>query len=428
MNAVGTPHLPVAVIGGGQAGLSVSHHLKRHGLDHLVFEKHRIGHAWREQRWNSFCLVTPNWQCRLPDFPYRGPEPDGFMAKDDIVRYVEDFAATIRPPILEGVGVTRLSRRSDGLFVLSTTEGAYTAANVVVAVSAYHSPKLPPESERLPGHIVQVHSSAYKNPEQLPPGAVLVVGTGQSGCQIAEDLHLADRQVHVSVGSAPRSPRDYRGRDAIRWLDDMGQYRMTVADHPKGREVRRQANHYMTGRGGGREIDLRRFASEGMRLYGRLDGVEGGLLAFRPDLRQKLDAADAVYLGIRAMIDDYIAREAIEAPAAAPWRKAWEPEIEPAGLDLSAEGITSVVWGTGFRSDWSWIDVPEAFDVAGAPEHDRGVTPVPGLSFVGLPWLNTWGSGRFSGIAEDADHVVESLVARTFPAELRAHGAGPGGA
>ena len=180
-------------------------------LEHLVVEKHRVGHAWRSERWDSFCLVTPNWQCRLPDFPYAGAEPDGFMVKDDIVRYIEAFAATVKPPIREGVGVTKLSRAPDGLFALATTEGGLTAANVVVAVSAYHRPKLPPEAGRLPKDLVQVHSSAYKNPEQLPPGAVLVVGTGQSGCQIAEDLHLAGRQVHVSVGSAPRSPRNYRG-------------------------------------------------------------------------------------------------------------------------------------------------------------------------------------------------------------------------
>ena len=419
-------HVPVAVIGGGQAGLSVSHYLKRHGLDHLVFERQRVGHSWRSERWDSFCLVTPNWQCRLPDFPYPGPEPDGFMVKDDIVRYVEGVAAVVKPPIREGVAVTRLSRRADGLFALQTSEGAYTAANVVVAVSAYHRPKLPPEAARMPAGVVQVHSSAYRNPEQLPPGAVLVVGTGQSGCQIAEDLHLAGRQVHVSVGSAPRSPRRYRGRDAIRWLDDMGQYRITVAAHPKGKAVRRQANHYMTGRGVGREIDLRRFAAEGMRLYGRLDGVDETRLAFRPDLKTKLDAADAVYLGIREMIDAFVAREGIDAPEAAPWTAAWEPESEPATLDLAAEGITSIVWGTGFVSDWRWIDVPGAFDAAGAPDHERGVTPVPGLSFVGLPWLNTWGSGRFSGIAEDAEHVVDTLVARTFPAEMKAYRMGAG--
>ena len=297
------PHLPVAVIGGGQAGLSVSHFLKRRGLDHLVFERHRVGHAWRAERWDSFCLVTPNWQCQLPGHPYAGPDPDGFMVRDDIVRYVEGFAAAVKPPIRQGVAVTALGRRADGLFTLATGEGAFTASNVVVAVSGYHLPQVPREAERLPASIPQIHSSRYKNPDQLPPGGVLVVGTGQSGCQIAEDLHLAGRQVHVSVGSAPRSPRRHRGKDAIRWLDEMGQYAMTVAAHPKGKLVRRQANHYMTGRDGGREIDLRRFAAEGMKLYGRLADIRGTALTFAPDLRAKLDAADEVYLGIRGLID-----------------------------------------------------------------------------------------------------------------------------
>lgn len=411
------PHLPVIVIGGGQAGLSVSHFLRRRGLDHLVLEKHRVGHAWRADRWDSFCLVTPNWQCQLPGFPYPGADPDGFMVKDDIVRYVEAFAARVKPPIREGVGVTALSQRSDGTFALSTTEGTYTASNVVVAVSGYHLPAIPREAERLPEATLQIHSSHYKNPGQLPAGGILVVGTGQSGCQIAEDLHLAGRQVHVSVGSAPRSPRRHRGKDAIRWLDEMGQYAMTVADHPKGKGVRRQANHYMTGRDGGREIDLRRFAAEGMKLYGRLADVRGTALAFKPDLRAKLDAADAVYLGIRDMIDRHIADNGIPAPEALVYVPAWEPEAEPLGLDLAEAGIASVVWATGFRSDWSWIDVP-AFTGTGYPEHVRGVTTVRGLMFVGLPWLNTWGSGRFSGIAEDAEHVVDAIVARTIPDEL----------
>ncbi len=417
METVPVPHLPVAVIGGGQAGLSVSHFLKRRGLDHLVFERHSVGHAWRAERWDSFCLVTPNWQCRLPGHPYAGPDPDGFMVRDDIVRYVEGFAAAVKPPLREGVDVTALGRRPDGTFTLATTEGPYTASNVVLAVSGYHRPNLPRVAERLPESVVQVHSSRYRNPEQLPPGGVLVVGTGQSGCQIAEDLHLAGRQVHVSVGSAPRSPRHYRGRDAIRWLDEMGQYAMTVADHPKGKLVRRQANHYMTGRDGGREIDLRRFAAEGMRLYGRLLDIRGAELSFAPDLRAKLDAADAVYLGIRGLIDRHIAESGIDAPEAAAYVPAWEPEAETPALDLAAAGIASVVWGTGFRSDWSWVDVP-CFTGAGYPEHERGVTGVPGLMVVGLPWLNSWGSGRFSRIAEDAEHVVDAIVGRTIPAEI----------
>ena len=407
----GGTHVPVIVIGGGQAGLSVSYFLSQAGIDHLVLEKHNVAQAWRTQRWDSFCLVTPNWQCQLPGFPYAGDDPDGFMPKDEIVRYIEAFRHRIRAPVREGVAVTDLSPTPGGGFTVATSEGAYTASHVVLAVSGYHVPNIPRIAERLPASVVQLHSSAYRNPAQLPAGGVLVVGTGQSGCQIAEDLHLAGRRVHLSLGSAPRSPRRYRGRDAIAWLHQMGQYAMTVDEHPKGAAVRRQANHYMTGRDGGREIDLRRFARDGMALYGRLDDIRGSALSFAPDLKRRLDAADEVYVGIRDMIDRYIAEQGIAAPPAEPYRPVWEPDTEPLGLDLDAAGITSVVWSTGFRSDWSWVGAP-VFDGRGNPSHRRGVTPVEGLYVVGLPWLHTWGSGRFSGIAQDADHIV------TIPAEI----------
>ena len=343
--------------------------------------------------------------------------PHGFMLKDDIVAYIEDFRHRIRAPVREGVAVTNLSAHPAGGFTLATSEGVYSASNVVLAVSGYHVPSIPRIAERLPAEIVQVHSSNYRNPDQLPEGGVLVVGTGQSGCQIAEDLHLAGRKVHLSLGSAPRSPRLYRGRDAITWLHDMGQYAMTVDDHLKGAAVRRQANHYMTGRDGGREIDLRRFALEGMALYGRLGDIRGTALSFGPDLKRRLDAADEVYVGIRTMIDRYIAEKGIDAPPAEPYRPVWEPETEPLGLDLAEAGITSVIWSTGFRSDWGWVDVP-VFDGRGYPSHKRGVTPVDGLYVVGLPWLYTWGSGRFSGVAQDAEHIVKAMVARTIPAEV----------
>lgn len=410
-------HYPVVVIGGGQAGLSVSHYLGRAGIEHVVFEKYSIAHNWRTQRWDSFCLVTPNWQCRLPGFPYAGDAPDGFMPKDDIVRYIEDFARANGAPVREGVAVERLSRLPDGGFALRTSAGEVTASNVVLAVSGYHVPFRPALAERLPASVVQIHSSAYRNAASLPPGAVLVVGTGQSGCQIAEDLHLEGRKVHLSLGSAPRSPRRYRGKDAIAWLDEMGQYRMTVDDHPKGAAVRRQANHYMTGRDGGREIDLRRFATQGMALHGRLTSVDVKHLGFAPDVAAKLDAADAVYLGIRDLIDRHIAERNIAAPEEAAYAPAWHPAAETTSLDLEAAGITSVVWSTGFRSDWSWVDAP-AFDDAGAPVHHRGLSIVEGLSFIGLPWLHTWGSGRFSGVAQDAEHIVKSTVARTMPTEF----------
>jgi putative flavoprotein involved in K+ transport len=399
--------IPVVVIGGGQSGLSASWRLKARGVDHVVLEKHSVGHAWRTQRWDSFCLVTPNHQCRLPDFPYAGSDPDGFMLRDEIVAYVEAFAAHVRPPLYEGAAATRIGRRGDG-FVVETDTGEWLADAVILAVSGYHKPRIPRLAERLPAHIVQHHSSTYRNPDSLPPGEVLVVGSAQSGCQIAEDLHIAGRKVHLAVGSAPRSPRRYRGRDALDWLEALGQYDLDVMDHPLGEAVRKKANHYFSGRGGGREIDLRRFAVEGMALHGRLNEITDGKAAFIDDLAKNLDAADAAYLKIQAMIDDHIAAEGIEAPPSAPFVPCWAPPERSAPDTLPLDQISAVIWATGFEADWGFVDLP-AFDGQGHPVHRRGVTSVPGLYVLGLPWLHTWGSGRFSGVGRDATYVVDHL-------------------
>ncbi|WP_158810606.1 MSMEG_0569 family flavin-dependent oxidoreductase [Beijerinckia sp. L45] len=410
-------HVPVLIVGGGQAGLSVSYHLKQAGIEHVLLEKNRIGFSWRSERWDSFCLVTPNWQCALPDFPYQGTDPDGFMLKDQIVDYVEAFAKKVDAPIHEGVAVTAVRRNEDGLFEIESTMGAWTADQVVMAISGYHHPSIPRQAERLPLATKQLHSRDYKNSAQIPKGEILIIGTGQSGCQIAEDLHLAGRKVHIAVGSAPRSPRFYRGKDAIKWLDEMGYYKTTVATHPLKEKVRKKANHYLTGREGGREIDLRRFAAEGMKVYGHLETVDGPALTFKPDLAKMLESADRTYNGIRAMIDDYIAEHGIEAPAEPAYVPPWTVTTEPTALDLDAANIKTVIWGTGFRADFSMVDIP-VFDGKGYPGHVRGVTPVPGLYFIGLGWLWTWGSGRFSGIAEDARHISATIGTRYWAADL----------
>jgi putative flavoprotein involved in K+ transport len=409
------PHWPVVVVGAGQAGLSMSRQLAVRGIRHRLFERERIGHAWRAQRWDSFCLVTPNWQCRLPDFPYAGPDPEGFMLRDQIVAYIEAFARHVEAPVSEGVAVERV-RPADAGFALETSQGPCTADAVVMATSAYHRPSVPAMAAELPDRLCQIHSSAYRNPEQLPAGAVLVVGSGQSGCQIAEDLLLAGRTVHLVTGSAPRAPRTYRGREGVAWLEEMGQYALTVDQHPLKEGVRRNANHYLTGRDGGRDIDLRAFALQGMRLYGRLTGIADGILTFADDLAANLDRADTVYTGIQAAIDRHIAERGIDAPPQAHYRPVWRPDCTVTELDLGVAGIASVVWATGFRTDFSLVDA-DIFDARGLPAHRRGVTRVPGLYFVGLPWLWTWGSGRFSGIAADtthvADHLADQLRSRT---------------
>lgn len=404
-------HYSVAIVGGGQAGLSISYCLKERGLDHIVFEKNQVGYSWRSKRWDSFCLVTPNWQCKLPGHYYPGNDPHGFMQKDEIVKYIEEYAKSFDPPIKEGVQVLRVRKNDRGIFELTTSIGEYTADQVVIAAGSYHLPQVPKMAERLPEHILQLHSSEYKNPQSLPDKDVLVVGTGQSGCQIAEDLHLTGKKVHLCVGSAPRSPRMYRGKDAVDWLEQMGYYDLPIDEHPQKEKVRTKTNHYVTGRDSGREIDLRRFALEGMQLYGSLTNISSGNLQFRGNLKQNLDQADAVAESIKKSIDGFIEKNQISAPIESPYKPVWEPEQEVLEVNYEKANIGAVVWCTGYQSDFSWIEIP-VFDGKGYPGHDRGVTGVWGLYFLGLPWLYTWGSGRFSGIARDANYLADCIIAK----------------
>ena len=401
-------HHSVVVVGGGQAGISVSHYLQNLGIDHVVYEKNQSMHAWRSQRWDNFCLVTPNWQCALPGHPYQGPQPHGFMKKDEIVNYLEGFKAQVNPPLHEGVAV-ELVQPVNGGFKVKTSLGECFAEQVVVASGGYHQPIIPRLAERLPASIQQIHSADYKNPQQLPPGKVLVVGSGQSGAQIAEDLHLAGRQVVLAVGDAPRCARFYRGRDVVDWLADMGYYDMPVSEHPLREGVRDNTNHYVTGRDGGRDIDLRKFALEGMELYGLLEGLEGDVLKFSGNLTEALDSADQVYNRINAAIDKHIADNGIEAPPGAVYEPVWTPAQERVTLSLAESGITSVIWCIGFSPDFRWLNAP-VFTGRGHPVHERGVTSVPGLYFIGLPWLYTWGSGRLGGVGRDAQFIADRIA------------------
>jgi putative flavoprotein involved in K+ transport len=405
-----TPHHSVAIIGGGQAGLSLSHYLQARAIDHIVFEERSAMHSWRHQRWDNFCLVTPNWQCRLPGHEYTGPEPHGFMTKEPLNAWLQAFRDKVAAPLREGVTVQRVTPRASGGFELQTSAGAFTADQVVAASGGYRKPVVPRYAERLPADVLQIHSATYRNADQLPPGAVLVVGSGQSGAQIAEDLHLAGRQVVLAVGAAPRCARFYRGKDVVDWLADMRYYDMPVQQHPLREGVRDNTNHYVTGRDGGRDIDLRRFALEGMQLYGPLKGLDGTTLQFVPELAANLDSADATYNGINASIDSYIAKAGIAAPPASVYEPVWKPEAEREQLDLREAGISAVVWCIGFEPDFGWLDAP-VFNGRGQPGHVRGVTAVRGLYFLGLPWLHTWGSGRFSGIARDALYLAEQIEA-----------------
>jgi putative flavoprotein involved in K+ transport len=418
-----TEHHDVLIVGAGQAGLSLSWHLVQRGVDHVLLERDTIGHEWRDGRWDAFTLVTPNFQCRLPGFSYAGEfggtEPDGFMPRDEVHRFVTAYAASFGPPVREHVEVTRLHRGDSGVFHVETSAGEFSADQVVVATGGYHLPVVPPAAERVPQTVTQLHSSVYRGSSAMPEGAVLVVGSGQSGAQIAEDLHLAGRSVHLAVGNAPRCARTYRGRDCIAWLEEMGVYDVTATEVPGGAAAQEKTNHYMTGRDGGRDIDLRAFALEGMRLYGRLTDVRDGVVHFTPTLEQALDHADSVAESIKDSIDRHIAARGSGAPEQARYTPVWRPEQEVTELDLAAAGVTSIVWSVGYRADYRWVELG-AFDGRGRPRQTRGVTGTDGLFFLGLPWMHTWGSGRFAGIARDAEflahRVGERLPARALAA------------
>lgn len=409
----------VLIVGAGQAGLALSWHLGKRGIDHVLIERDTIGHEWRDGRWNNFTLVTPNWQCQLPGFSYDGDEPDGFMKRDEVLAFLRRYAATFAPPVREGVEVISLVQRDSGGYLVVTTDGDYEAVSVVVATGGYHHPVVPALAARIPAGISQLHSSEYREAAVLPDGAVLVVGSGQSGAQIAEDLFLDGRDVHLAVGGAPRVARFYRGRDCVAWLHDMGVYDVPVDQHAGGLSKRESTNHYVTGRDGGRDIDLRQFARDGMHLYGRLTGIEGSELLFAPTLEASLDSADAVNESIKNDIDAHIERSGIDAPAELRKLPLWRPAVEPAALDLSETEVTTVIWSIGYRADYRWLKVG-VFDGAGQPTHHRGVTSADGLYFLGLPWLHTWGSGRFAAIASDSEYLADVIEQAALIADSQA--------
>jgi len=404
-------HKSVVIVGGGQAGLSVSYYLTQENLDHVVLERHKKFHSWRVNRWDTFCLVTPNWQCRLPNFPYAGNDPHGFMVKEEITDYLDAFAETFDPPIVENCEVMNITKRPGGGYLVDSSRGNYSTDQVVIATGGYDNPIVPSFAGNLDSSIMQMHSVDYRRPDQMPEGATLVVGTGQSGVQLMEDMHLEGRDVHLAVGPAPRSPRMYRGRDAIDWMHDLGHYRITIDKHPNPEHAVTKTNHYMTGRDGGHEIDLRKFARDGVSLYGSVSGMEGNTIQFLPDLEKNLDDADNSYLGIRTAIDDYIEKNKIDAPVEPEFEKVWRPEHEITAIDCKEKGITSILWAIGFRPNYGWIDV-DVFDDFGRPVYDRGVCSTEGFYFIGLGWLNTWGSGRFLGIDEDSQHLVNVIAGR----------------
>ena len=397
------------VIGGGQAGLVMSHRLKQRGLSHLVLERHRIAERWRSERWDGLKFQFPNWSVQLPEFSFPHSDPDAFSGTGAIVDFIDAYAAFVAPPIRCGVEATRLRRR-DGAssFIVETTDGNFEAQNVVVATGPYQR-ALVPDLLR-DNAIFQVHASRYKNPKQLPPGAVLVAGAGASGAQIAEELHRAGRRVFLSVGRHTRLPRRYRGRDLIWWLSELGVDRTTTEQRGPSRLL-----PVISGAYGGHTIDFRRFAADGMTLLGRVKAAPDGVLEIAPDLAESLANGDTVYATFLNTVDAHVQLHGLDFPDE-PSARAQLPnppcvDAPLSRLDISAENINAVIWATGYGVDFGWIDLPVK-DAGGEPVHRNGVTDIPGLYFLGLQWLARMKSSFLSGVGDDAAVLADHIAAR----------------
>jgi putative flavoprotein involved in K+ transport len=403
------------VIGAGQAGLATSYWLQRAGVEHLLVERRpMLGGTWPD-RWDSFTLVAPNYTLRLPGMFYSGPDPEGFMPRDQVVRYVQEYAAFVGAPVRLGMGIDRLVR-SNGRFEAQSQDTTFEARNVVLATGPYQRPSIPEAARSLSDRIQRLHSNEYRRPGQLAAGAVLVVGTGQSGAQIAEELMQAGREVHLAVSMCPSIPRRYRGRDSIWWLlqsflhgAEVGVKFPTVDDLPTP-AARFACNPHVSGKDGGHDINLRRLAREGVHLYGRLEAIDGTTVRFSDDLAERLRFADTRFdQEFRPLFDAYIGAAGIDAP---PDDRSPPDGFVPATsteLDLERAGVRSLVWATGYRLDFGWVQLP-VFDEWGYPKHVRGVTTCPGLYAIGLPWLHSEPSSVFAGVGADAAHIVEHLA------------------
>ncbi|MDP9468564.1 MAG: NAD(P)/FAD-dependent oxidoreductase [Chloroflexota bacterium] len=400
------------VIGAGHAGLIMSRHLRDAGREHLVLDRRpTLGGGWLD-RWDAFQLVTPNFLTDLPGFRYDGSDPDGYMTRDEIAGRIAAYAGAIDAPVVLGATARRLTAEpsSRSRFRLETDRGTVLAFDVVVATGAFHTPRIPSTAEFGP-RIHQLHAHHYRNEAALPAGGVLVVGSGQTGVQLAEELHAAGRSVTLSVGHCGRAPRRYRGRDFFWWLRQIvlngagvGTPLPTVETLPDPR-ARFACNPHLSGHGGGHDTNLRRFAADGIRLVGRFEGADGERARFAADLASNLEFADEFFdQRFKSLFDTFAERAGIEASPddRVPFRLD-VPEVTE--LDLSAEGISTVLWTTGYAPDYGWLSVPVLGEF-GLPRHLRGISEVPGLTFIGLLWQHTQASANLGGVATDAEYLA----------------------
>lgn len=395
------------VVGGGQAGLAMSEHLSKCGVPHLVLERHRIAERWRSERWDSLVANGPAWHDRFPGMAFPDCGPDAFVAKEKVADYFVAYADMIAAPIRCGVEVRRVQRLVGRPgFQVETSDGVIEARSVVAATGAFQHPVIPSVVPRDAGPV-QIHSSAYRNPGQLPLGAVLVVGSGSSGVQIADELQRAGRRVYLSVGPHDRPPRAYRGRDFCWWLGVLGKWD-AQAPAPGTEHV----TIAVSGARGGETIDFRRLAGQGITLVGRTESYKNGVMIFAPDLATNIARGDANYMSVLDEADAYVARNGLDLAEEPGARKigpdpqcVTDPILE---LNLAEAGIGSIIWATGFTVDYSWLGV-DVFDENGKPKHQRGVSTEPGIYFLGLPWQSRRGSSFIWGVWHDAQHVADHI-------------------
>lgn len=410
------------IVGGGQAGLAMSHHLARRGREHVVLERGRIAERWQSERWDSLTFQFPNRMIRLPGYSYAGPEPDAFMGRAGIAELIIGYAREASAPVRCGIEVTSIRQSDRGTFVVEAGGTLMGAANVVIATGPYQLPAVPACASRLPPRLHQVTANRYRRPGDLPRGKVLVVGSGGSGCQIVEDLLDGGREVFYSVRRHRRVPRTYRGEDFGWWIEANGTTETTVDRLPE--MWRTFKAPMLTGTHGGHTVDLRNLAARGVTLLGSLADVSDGRVRLAPDLNANIAVGDQTFVQFNRGIDEFVQRAGLAAPVETGFdaylseaRDAL-PEIDT--LDLAAAGITTVIWATGYRYDFGWVGCP-VIDKHGAPMHRRGVTNVPGLYFLGLARLHKIKSAFLWGVGEDADFIADDIAARDGAPTVNGH-------
>lgn len=404
--------IETVVVGAGHAGLTMSWFLREAGREHVVLDRRdQLGGGWQD-RWDGFRLVSPNWTTSVPGFDYAGDDPDGYMARDEIVSHFRGYGAAIQAPVELATSVTRLAGGARSGFHLTTDRGAIDAREVIVATGGFQHPRIPSAAARISSRVRQLHAHHYRNPGQLPDGRVLLVGSGQTGVQLAEELRSAGRDVVLSIGHCGRVPRRYRGRDIFWWLRELAIHGDAVGtplprvDALPDPRLRFACNPHLSGHGGGHETNLRRLAVEGIRLTGRFTDADGERVRFAPDLAQNLAFADTFFeTRFRSDLETFSERRGLDLePASEAEVVAFEPP-EVSELDLADEGIGTVIWTSGYRVAYDWIDLPIEDD-AGLPIHTRGVTRIPGLTFIGLPWQWSMGSANLVAYAQDAAYLA----------------------